>query len=323
MVALSMEQEPHYTDHLSPTRHPMRRTLLLTALIGTTGLFAQSFPLPTSNATWVQYFEMMVTPPPIPQFVWMSTANFCVDGNDTLIAGTTYTQLRHCGADFVGGIREEDGAVYFYPADSTQEYLLYDFGAAVGDTLYDIYVNEPLGLGGSSGWMGTQLVDVRVTAAEPNPNYGGRIGVQVQAIEEFNMESSEWIEGMGCIHGLFNFNPINISEYWYGLDCFSHNDTTYWNGWYAEEPGTCDPQYMSVNEQRANVMRAYPNPTTGVVRVEGMGKRVVVRDALGRIVIERSNAIPFGTMEIDLSALEQGTYIVQDEHGRSVILQRE
>ncbi|MBL7983167.1 MAG: hypothetical protein JNL52_15305 [Flavobacteriales bacterium] len=301
----------------------MRRTLLLTALIGTTGLFAQNFPFPTSNATWVQYFEVMITPPPIPQFAWMSTANFCVDGTDTLITGTSYTQLRHCNADYVGGLREEDGAVYFFPADSTQEYLLYDFGATVGDTLYDIYVNEELGLGGSSGWMGTRLVDVRVTAAEPNPNYGGRIGVQVQAIEEFITESSEWIEGMGCIHGLFTFNPINISEYWYGLDCFSHNDTTYWNGWYSEAPGTCVPQYMSVAEQHLGRTLAYPNPTNGMVRVEGMDRNLVVRDALARYVYAPTTRVAHEMVDIDLSALPVGLYTVQDRNGRVVRLSRE
>jgi hypothetical protein len=301
----------------------MRTPLLLSALAGSLTLAAQSFPFPTDNATWVQYFEVMVTPPPIPQFVWTSTANFCVDGSDTLIAGTTYTQLRHCGANFVGGIREEEGAVYFYPADSTQEYLLYDFGAAVGDTLYDVYVNEALGLGGSSGWMGTQLIDVRVVTAAPNPNYGGRIGVEVQAIEEFIAEQSEWIEGMGCVHGLFTFNPINISEYWYGLDCFSHNDTTYWNGWYAEEPGICEPQYMSVKEQRATVVRAYPNPSTGLVRVEGMGSRVIVRDALGRSVQVPVTRVAHEVIDLDLSALPAGLYTAQDSERRTVRLSRE
>jgi len=43
---------------------PMRTPLLISALAGSLTLSAQSFPFPSSNATWVQYFEMMVTPPP-------------------------------------------------------------------------------------------------------------------------------------------------------------------------------------------------------------------------------------------------------------------
>lgn len=301
----------------------MRTPLLLSALAGSLTLSAQSFPFPSSDATWVQYFEVMITPPPVPQFVWMSTANFCMDGSDTLIAGTGYTQLRHCGADFVGGIREEDGAVYFFPADSTQEYLLYDFGAAVGDTLYGIYVNEELGLGGSSGWMGTQLIDVKVMTSAPNPNYGDRIGVQVQALDPFIGMDSEWIEGMGCVHGLFTFNPLNVSQYWYGLDCFSHTDTTYWNGWYAENPGICVPQFMSVKEQRGTVVRAYPNPSTGVVRVEGLIGAVMVRDALGRIVRVPVMRVSHEVLDLDLTALPAGLYTAQDGTGRMVRLSRE
>jgi len=317
-----MEQEHHLLDHRPPIFNPMRRTLLLTALIGTTGLSAQDFPFPTNNATWVQYFEVMITPPPIPQFAWMSTSNFCVDGTDTLITGTSYTQLRRCNADYVGGLREVDGAVYFHPADSTQEYLLYDFGAAVGDTLYDIYVNELLATG-SEGWMGWRLVDVVVTASAPNPNYGGRIAVQVHAIDESIDLDSEWIEGMGCVFGLFTLNPLNISQYWYGLDCFSHNGTTYWNGGYNEGAGTCSPLFMSITEQQMDRSRAYPNPTSGTVRVEGLGPVPMVRDAVGRSVYAPITRVALEVVDIDLTTLPVGLYTVQDKNGRVVRLSRE
>ncbi|MEZ4756674.1 MAG: hypothetical protein R2817_07600 [Flavobacteriales bacterium] len=301
----------------------MRTPLLVSAVAGSLALSAQNFPFPASNATWVQYFEVMITPPPIPQFVWTSTANFCVDGSDTLIAGTSYTRLAHCGDGYVGGIREDEGAVYFFPADSTQEYLLYDFGASVGDTVHDIYVNEALGLGGSTGWMGTRLIDVVVTSSTINPSNGGRISLQVQAIDDLINMDSEWVEGMGCVHGLFTFNPLNISEYWYGLDCFSHNDTTYWNGWYTEAPGICVPQYLSVKEERASSVQAYPNPTTGAVRVEGFGNTVLVRDAVGRIVQVPAVRVAHKIHDLDLTALPAGLYTVQDGTGRMVRLSRE
>ncbi len=301
----------------------MRTHLLLAILCVPLMLSAQGFPFPSSSATWVQYYEVMVTPPPFPQFEWTSTANFCVDGTDTLIAGTSYAQLHYCGADFVGGLREEDGAVYFFPADSTQEYLLYDFGAAVGDTLRDIYVNEPLAFGGASGWMGVRLVDVVVTASTPNPNFGGRISVQVRAIEDLVVEDSQWIEGMGCMHGLFTFNPLNISEYWYGLNCFSHTDTTYWNGWYTVAPGICAPQFMSVKERRATQVRAYPNPSNGLVRVEGVDSRVIVRDALGRSVQVPMTRVAHEVIDLDLSSLPVGLYTAQDRERRTVRLSRQ
>ncbi|MBL8003347.1 MAG: T9SS type A sorting domain-containing protein [Flavobacteriales bacterium] len=301
----------------------MRTLLLIPALAGSLALSAQNFPFPSSDATWVQYFEMMITPPPVPVFAWMSSANFCMDGSDTLIGGTSYTQLRYCNAGYMGGIREIAGEVYFHPADSTQEYLLYDFGAAVGDTLHDIYVNEPLATGGSSGWVGTRLLDVVVTSTGPDPNYGGRVHVQVLAADPLIGMDSQWIEGMGCVHGLFTFNPLNVSEYWFGLDCFSHQDTTYWNGSYTQAAGVCAPQYVGVDELRAPVARAYPNPTSGAVRVEGMGSDVTVRDAIGRPVQVPVSRVSNAVIDLDLRALPTGLYTAQDGLGRTVRLCRE
>ncbi|MCU0319212.1 MAG: T9SS type A sorting domain-containing protein [Flavobacteriales bacterium] len=301
----------------------MRHVTLCTAFVLYLTSFGQTWSFPTSNATWVQYYEVMVTPLPLPQFAWISTANFCMGISDTLIGGVAYSQLHYCGAAYVGGIREEDQAVYFYPADSTQEYLLYDFGAAVGDTLEDIYVNEPLGLNGSSGWLGTGTFDLLVQESAPSADHGGRIRMRVQAIDPNVNMDSEWVEGIGCVHGLFNFNPINISEYWYGLECMSHNGTLLWNGSYAGTDGSCSPIFLGVEEIAPTSLRAYPNPTVDRVRVEGLGRTLVVRDALGRIVAAPVTRVARDIADIDLSALASGPYIVQDERGLSVRAYRE
>lgn len=302
----------------------MRRILFIAASTLVMRADAQNFPFATSDATWVQYFETMVTPPPFPQFAWTSTANFCMDGSDTLIIGTNYTRLQQCNAGYVGGIREEDGAVYFFPADSTQEYLLYDFGAAVGDTIFGVYVNEFLATG-NQGWQEPVLLDVVVSASAPSSAYGGRVAVQVQAADPGWGLDSEWIEGMGCVHGLFTFNPLNVSNYWYGLDCFSHNDTTYWNGWYVESPGDCVPQYVGIGEHQRTRTHAFPNPTCGFVRVEGLDARraLEVRDALGRSVQVPWTRVSNEIVDLDLSALPHGMYTAQDGNGHTVRLGRD
>jgi hypothetical protein len=289
----------------------MRNATLLLALSASLHLSAQDFPFPTSDATWVQYFEVMVSPPPAPTFELASTSNFCMDGSDTLIAGTSYTRLEYCNEGYVGGIRSVDEAVYFFPADSTQEYMLYDFGAAVGDTIFDVYVDEPLATG-SEGWMGKRLIDVVVTAKAPSNAYGGRITMQVFAYEADLGMDSEWIEGIGSVFGLFTFNPLNISEYWYGMECMSHNGTTYWNGSYTELPGTCEPQYMSVPEKERTVIATYPNPTVGVVRVQGLDARMELRvhDALGRMMPVGPIRVGSDAVELDLSAVPAGMYVL-------------
>lgn len=297
----------------------MRNATLLLALSASLHLSAQDFPFPTSDATWVQYFETMVTPPPLPQFAWISTANFCMDGSDTLIAGTNYTRLDHCNAGYVGGIRSVDEAVYFFPADSTQEYMLYDFGALVGDTIFDVYVNEFLATG-NQGWQEPVLLDVVVTASAPSSAYGGRVAVQVQAADPDWGLDSEWIEGMGSIHGLFAFNPLNVSDYWYGLHCMSHNDTTLWNGSYSGTPGSCAPINLSVNDSAQDALRVnvFPSPTSGIVNISGdiPQNGLVVCDALGRSVDLPDMRNSNGTMQLDLGAQPSGLYLIRNAEGR-------
>jgi hypothetical protein len=299
----------------------MRHATLLLTLSASLHLSAQDFPFPTSDATWVQYFEEMMPPPPAFTFYWVSTANFCMIGADTLIAGTNYTRLDQCNAGYVGGIRSVDESVYFYPADSTQEYLLYDFGAAVGDTIYGVYVNEVLATG-SSGWMGTRLVDVAVTASAPSSVHGGRIAVQVQAIDDLIGLDSEWLEGIGSIHGLFTFNPLNVSMYWYGLHCMSHNGNTYWSGGYSDMPGTCAPQSVGLDDRTMAGTNAtlFPNPTTGIVYLTGSDTRngTLVRDAMGRSVDFTAIRISNGGVQLDLGGLPSGLYIVSNMEGQIV-----
>lgn len=299
----------------------MRHATLLLTLSTSLHLSAQDFPFPTSDATWVQYYEVMWTPPPFPQWGLASTANFCMYGSDTLIAGNNYARLDHCNAGYVGGIRSVDEAVYFYPADSTQEYLLYDFGAEVGDTLYGVYVSEYLATGTLGwGWPETQLIDVVVTVKDLSSAYGGRIAMQVY-YPLFGMDS-EWIEGIGSIYGLFTFNPLNVSKYWYGLHCMSHNGTTYWNGGYTETPGTCAPLSVGLDELTAAGTNAtlFPNPTTGIVVLTGFDTRngLLVRDALGRLVDLPAARYTNEAVQLDLSTLPSGLYIVSNTDGQIV-----
>ncbi len=301
---------------ITPTN--MRNATLLLTLSTSLHLSAQDFPFPTSDATWVQYFETMVTPPPLPQFAWVSTANFCMDGSDTLIAGSSYTRLDHCNAGYVGGIRSVDEAVYFFPADSVQEYLLYDFGAAVGDTIFGVYVNEFLATG-NQGWQEPMLLDVVVTATAPSSAYGGRIAMQVQAADPLFGLDSEWIEGIGSRYGLFAFNPMNVSDYWYGLHCMSHNGTTYWSGGYTETPGTCAPLSVGLDEDAspaADVM-LFPNPTRGVVNLVGLDPHVDLQvcDVLGRTMDVPVTRFSNDALQLDLSAVPGGLYLVGTPEG--------
>ena len=55
--------------------------------------------------------------------------------------------------------------------------------------------------------------------------------------------------------------------------------------------------------------RIYPNPTNGIVRVEGMFERLTVYDLLGNTLIEIVGSE--NTMELDLGNFKQGIYIIR------------
>ena len=279
-----------------------------------------NFPFPDSAATWVQYYETMVSPPPLPTFEWVSTANFCMDGTDTLIAGTTFTRLSDCAGGYVGGIRQDTGAVYFQPADSAQAYLLYDFGVSMGDTLRDVYVNELLGTG-TGGWMNADLIDLVVTSSAPSTNYDGRIEVQGYALDLGMGTDFQWVEGIGSIHGLFTLNPLNVSGYWYGIHCMSHRDTVRWEegAWFVNTPGSCSPQYVGIAEEAGAPFSVYPNPTTGTVFVDAGEQRIEevrISDTMGRTepILLAGHAT---LLALDLGDRATGLYMLHLRSGRS------
>jgi len=279
-----------------------------------------NFPFPDSAATWVQYYETMVSPPPLPTFEWVSTANFCMNGSDTLIAGMSFTRLSDCAGGYVGAIRQDTGAVYFQPADSAQAYLLYDFGVSMGDTLRDVYVNELLGTG-TGGWMNADLIDLVVTSSAPSTNYDGRIEVQGYALDLGMGTDFQWVEGIGSIHGLFTLNPLNVSGYWYGIHCMSHRDTVRWEegAWFVNTPGSCSPQYVGIAEEAGAPFSVYPNPTTGTVFVDAGEQRIEevrISDTMGRTepILLAGHAT---LLALDLGDRATGLYMLHLRSGRS------
>ena len=68
-------------------------------------------------------------------------------------------------------------------------------------------------------------------------------------------------------------------------------------------------------------MSIYPNPTTGLVKVEGVeGAQVIVYNMLGAVVYNEANAS--ATTTIDLSSFNAGNYIVKVINNNEVSTQK-
>ncbi len=93
-------------------------------------------PLPSLCNEW----HMLV-----PGFSWPYTDYTYMHrlANDTLIGGQNYVQLESNENGifaYEGALRESESQIYYIPAGSTHEYLLYDFNVQVGDTLTNLWI---------------------------------------------------------------------------------------------------------------------------------------------------------------------------------------
>ncbi|MCF8277375.1 MAG: T9SS type A sorting domain-containing protein [Flavobacteriales bacterium] len=232
----------------------MKKLLILSvSVLLFVSLHAQ-VPFPTDGAIWVntEYTYSFNPPNPIPDSYLNDVDNYCVNGQDTTIQGNDYTQVFFCDDAYKGALREVNSAVYFVPADSTDEYLLYDFAAQVSQVLENVYV-------GNHNDESFMLQDF--TVQQIGTEIIGGVTRRVVWADNFR-----WIEGIGCETGLFMEPWTNVSMYANFLECMSVNGTTLFP---VEGNGAC-PLTVSVKETANSEisLRVYPNPTAQSVMVE-------------------------------------------------------
>ena len=126
---------------------------------------------------------------------------------DTLINGQQYVKLTSDkDSPYLGAMREGNNRdIYYVPAGSTNEFLLYAFNAQVGEVLNDLY------LGGfeENGYSG------RVEAiSDSNPRIF-TVGVNIDEYTEYPVE---WIEGVGspetpCGLAVVPPSPADVGTY--------------------------------------------------------------------------------------------------------------
>ncbi|MBI1286051.1 MAG: T9SS type A sorting domain-containing protein [Flavobacteriales bacterium] len=209
---------------------------------------------PTSNAVWTntQYAYVWNPPNPIPDLQLTDVDTYCVDGQDTTIQSNQYTAIYRCQYLYKGALREVNSAVYFVPADSTQEYLLYDFGAQTGQTLQNVYIGNHF----DEEFM-LQDFTVQQTATEIIGGISRRV---------VYVDSYRWIEGIGCETGLFMEPWSNVSNYENRLECFTLNSQMVFP---TQSTDPCPYIFVGVNDTESSSVsiEIYPNPTNQEVTI--------------------------------------------------------
>ena len=222
-------------------------------LMLTLELLAQ-VPFPTDNAVWTntEYTYTFNPPNPIPNSELTDLDVYCVNGQDTTIQSNLYTKVYYCQYIYKGALREENSVVYFVPADSAQEYLLYDFSAQIGQTLEDVYVGNHF----DESFM---LQDF--TVQQIGTEVFGGVSRRVVYAADYR-----WIEGIGCETGLFMEPWANVSMYEVRLECFTLDDQMVYPT-SSTEP--CPFVFVDVNDRDATSLsvEAFPNPTNGTLTI--------------------------------------------------------
>ena len=281
----------------------MKKFLLFIFFLGCLpGLQAQTsvyHPFPKSNAVWINArgtYNVITFPYHIDYYPEPSD-NFCLPGTDTLIGSYNYSKIYRCGGAYKGALRDDSVArkVYFIPADSASELLIYDFSVQNGDTAFVYDEEGPY----TDVFTPVQHHYVYTDSVLINGNYRKRV--------KFGDAPGMWIEGIGGTQGLFREAWANVSNYYTSLDCMSHADTTLYP---TTSIGPCSLTEGIATTESSDALKLYPNPTTGTCTIEtgqNTGSTVEIKDVLGNTVLASGIR---GSATIDLSGQAPGIYFV-------------
>lgn len=266
------------------------------------------FPFPDSNAIWVN--TVFYCASSAWNNIWecelVSVVNYCVNGEDTVINSITYTKLDTCEGGYKGAIRDNSGKVLFVPAESLNEYLLYDFTAMAGDTLDSVYFKT----GTFDEFQ--ELIVSQVDSVQIFGEYRKRVGIE---------QGPGWIEGIGNEYGLFRESWINISGIVPLLYCMSDNDTKLYP---IEGPGNCTLDVGLHENESTIAIDIYPNPVNDVLNISissdnFQSGQIKIIDLTGQPVYQQEFE-PSTLIEVNCQQLKPGIYLVKIEDSNANLL---
>jgi len=265
-------------------------------------------PFPTDSAIWVNRLGHY-NPPGIFDPYYVITIDYydpytyyCMNSSDTTIGSFVYSKLDSCGGPYQGALRDDNGKIYFIPADSVNELLVYDFTLNNGDPVSTYYKTS------NNSFTEYTTVVGPVDSVLINGSYRKRMQI----------EAAYWVEGIGNTSGLFRESWPNVSNYVIDLVCMSENNTAL----YPSASGGACSFSLGIEETKPGLSGTiYPNPSAGnyQISVPGVSEySVEITDVLGKTVFH--SKIKNNVAELDLSDKQNGIYFVRisDSKGNSV-----
>ena len=223
-------------------------------------------------------------------------------------------------------IREENGQWILknteWPNQELDEFLLYDWSASVGDTLqsasaYQLY-DGPF--------------ELRVDSIQEQEFLDGSIR-KVFHLTNLDIETSFpliWIEGIGPMDGvMLNAGGSSLVDAGEVLICAHLGNTHVYESDYIQylvnyENCMWDP--VGVAEIDHSQIEIFPNPVDDIISVRkvngnfGKASRIEIADLHCRIVLSEELAGGKGIIELDLSSIDSGIYLLRmtTENGKTL-----
>jgi hypothetical protein len=235
--------------------------LLFCVLSLNTGTAQTYKTLPDSNAVWMVYGV---------HTGGGSYHYFSIDDHlsEVEIQGKMYIMLYE-GSDYIGAYRSDStGKTYYFPNNGTNELLIHDFSAQEGDTIFGVSLQD-------GDWSYHYVDDLIVDSVRYYPH--GNDSIKVIALRCTNSWGGLifWVEGIGTSTGFFNLTQGLV---YYGLVCFSSNDTIQYNNPFSDSyfnpdyltntAGSCW-QYLDIGkENEEKTITLYPNPFSQSLTIE-------------------------------------------------------
>lgn len=231
---------------------------------------SQNFSFPDTNAHWsyIHVFFYEFNPPVIDYY----TTHFALFNNDTVIDDTIYSKL-YLTSDSIFPedlsnvgyklIKTEGDKVYYYDNNNTlDEFLIYDFGLNVGDSM-DVTFKS-----GHESFLVCEGIDSVLI----DEIYRKRWYITCPETDFYNY----WVEGIGSdYHLLSSLTPyFSVDPEFWELLCFKQdgsliyegNNLVYEGGCHAE--GYFNPDKMeerSIDKQKVNIV---PNPIGNISKLK-------------------------------------------------------
>jgi hypothetical protein len=287
------------TKPLMKMQHLASVILVCFMICWSTRSAAQFNVLPVGDGLWVESFWVG------PGYPYMGSGYVVPGLSDTIISGVAYRSVNLGQSGF---LRDDSlGHVFWLEEEGEQEVMLYDFTASPGDTL--IY---PPGTVFEDSLLVLEVDTILVNGIERR-----MLTVSLELVTWGSVLTSQWIQGIGSLGGLFNLcqGPSVSGTSW--LTCMSEDGIAQYGG-DTGQPYDC-LIHLNVDEWaiESHAVSVHPNPSTGLFNLTGTGLPVhaLVLDIQGREVLRTLDHT------LDLTGHPPGFYtaVVSTEQGRQSV----